>query len=191
MELMDLLRTRRTYRRFEQREIDRSVIDEILLAARYASSAANRQPLSYIVINTREKTDLVFEQTRWAGYLPPEQGQPRENERPTLFIAVIQNTDINPDCDTDAGLAISNMTLAAWNHGVGSCIIGACNRDKLSELFGLTETQKLHTVIAFGYPSHTSRIADVTDPAEIKYYLDDARNYVVPKRNINDIVRYL
>ncbi len=191
MELMDLLRTRRTYRRFEQREIDRSVIDEILLAARYASSAANRQPLSYIVINTREKTDLVFEQTRWAGYLPPEQGQPRENERPTLFIAVIQNTDINPDCDTDAGLAISNMTLAAWNHGVGSCIIGACNRDKLSELFGLTETQKLHTVIAFGYPSHTSRIADVTDPAEIKYYLDDARNYVVPKRTINDIVRYL
>ncbi len=33
-------------------------------------------------------------------------------------------------CDTDAGLAISNMTLAAWNHGVGSCIIGACDKSR-------------------------------------------------------------
>ncbi len=189
--LMELLKTRRTYRRFAQREISQEIIDDILEAARLASSAANRQPLSYIVVKEADKVAEVFSHTKWAGALPPEQGQPKENERPVLFIAVVENIDINPNCDTDAGLAISNMTLAAWNRGVGSCIIGACNKPALSELFGLTQQQALHTVVAFGYPSHVSRIVDMEDPAQFKYYLDENRDYCVPKRKLSDVVRYL
>ena len=156
--LMELLETRRTYRRFEQKEISRDIIEEILTAARLASSAANRQPLNYIVVQDPDKVTEVFTHTKWAGALPPEQGQPKEDERPVLFIAVVKNLDINPDCDTDAGLAIGNMTLAAWNRGVGSCIIGACNKPALAEMFGLEQTQSLHTVVAFGYPSHVSHV---------------------------------
>ncbi len=190
-QLMELLKTRRTYRRFQQREIPQETVEEILEAARLASSAANRQPLSYIVIREPEKTAQVFGFTRWAGALPPELGQPKEGERPVLFIAVVENLDINRDCDTDAGLAIGNMTLAAWNRGVGSCMIGACDKAALSELFGLGENQKLHTVVAFGYPSHESHIVDMESPEEFKYYLDENRDYVVPKRKLSDVVRYL
>ena len=189
--LMELLKTRRTYRRFEQKEISREIIDEILMAARLASSAANRQPLSYIVVKDAEKVSNVFDYTKWGGALPPELGHPKDNERPVLFIAVVMNTNINPSCETDAGLAISNMTLAAWNHGVGSCIIGACNKEKLSEMFGLSEAQKLHTVVAFGYPSHVSSIVDLEKDADFKYYLDDNKDYVVPKRKLDDVVSYL
>ena len=189
--LMELLKTRRTYRRFEQKAIDQEIIDEILLAARYASSAANRQPLSYIVIKDADKVAEVFRYTKWAGALPPEQGQPKENERPVLFIAVVENMNINKYCDTDAGLAISNMTLAAWNRGVGSCMIGACDKPTLSKMFGLNENQVLHTVVAFGYPSHVSHIVDVENPEEVKYYLDENRDYVVPKRKLEDVVTYL
>ena len=59
---------------------------------------------------------------------------------------------------------------------------------KLSELFGLTEDQKLHTVVAFGYPSHISRIENVEKDGDIRYHLDEDRNYVVPKRNLEDVV---
>ena len=188
--LMELLETRRTYRRFEQREISRNIVDEILTAARLASSAANRQPLTYIVIKEPDKVARVFAHTKWAGALPPEQGQPKEDERPVLFIAVVKNTDINSDCDTDAGLAIGNMTLAAWNRGVGSCIIGACNKPALAEMFGLTQSQALHTVVAFGYPSHASHVVDMEDKEQFKYYLDEKRDYVVPKRKLSDVVRW-
>ena len=188
--LMDLLRTRRTYRRFQQKEISQEILEEILTAARLASSAANKQPLSYIVIREPEKVAEVFAHTRWAGALPPEVGQPKEGERPVLFIAVIENQNINSYCDTDAGLAISNMTLAAWNRGVGSCMIGACNKPALSEMFGLTEKQVLHTVVAFGYPSHMSHIVDMEDPEQFKYYLDEKKDYVVPKRKLEDVVTY-
>ena len=188
--LMELLKTRRTYRRFEQKEIPGEVVEEILTAARFASSAANRQPLSYIVIREPKAVSDVFAHTKWAGALSPELGQPKENERPVLFIAVIENLDINKECDTDAGLAISNMTLAAWNRGVGSCMIGACNKPALSEMFGLTEHQKLHTVVAFGYPSHESHIVDMESSEQFKYYLDEKKDYVVPKRKLEDVVRY-
>lgn len=189
--LMELLKTRRTYRRFAQREISQEIIDEILEAARLASSAANKQPLSYIVVKDAGKVEDVFVHTKWAGALPAEQGQPKENEHPTLFIAVVENLNINKNCDTDAGLAIANMTLAAWNHGVGSCMIGACNKTALSEMFGLTEDQALHTVVAFGYPTHESHVVDMEDQEHFKYYLDEKRDYVVPKRKLSDVVRYL
>lgn len=188
--LMELLKTRRTYRRFAQKEISREIIDEILLAARLASSAANRQPLSYIVIKDAAKVAEVFAHTKWGGALPDGLGQPKEGEKPVLFIAVVQNSSVNPNCDTDAGLAIGNMTLAAWNRGVGSCIIGACNKEKLSEMFGLSEKQKLHTVVAFGYPTHTSSIVDLEKDGDFKYYLDENKDYVVPKRKAEDVVSY-
>ena len=60
MELMELLKTRRTYRRFAQKEISQEIVDEILEAARLASSAANKQPLSYIVVNKPEDVKKVF-----------------------------------------------------------------------------------------------------------------------------------
>ncbi len=195
MELMELLKTRRTYRRFDQsRPVPEEVLKEILEAARFASSAANKQPLTYVVVQDPKKVEKVFGYTRWAAYLPAEQGQPKEGEHPTLFIGVVENLDRNQNCDTDAGLAISNMTLAAWNRGVGSCMIGACNKAALSEMFGLTEKQVLHTVVAFGYPTHESHIVDIEDPADpdaVKYSLDGDRNYVVPKRKLADVVKYL
>ena len=66
-DLMELLATRRTYRRFEQKEVSQEIIDDILTAARLASSAANKQPLSYIVVKDADKVKTVGEQTRWAG----------------------------------------------------------------------------------------------------------------------------
>ena len=55
MELMELLKLRRTYRRFKQEPVSDEIIDEMLTAARYASSAANLQPLSYVVVKSQEK----------------------------------------------------------------------------------------------------------------------------------------
>ena len=77
MDLMTLLKSRRTYRRFEQKPISEDILQDILTAARYASSAANKQPLTYVVVQSPEKVKEVFKLTKWAGYLPAELGQPK------------------------------------------------------------------------------------------------------------------
>ena len=190
MDMMELMKTRRTYRRFTQEPVPQEVLDDILLSTRYSSSAANKQPLRFIVIKDKEKVDEVFQYTTWAGQLPKELGWPKDDERPTLFIAVIENPEISAWCDTDTGIALANMTLAAWAHGVGSCIIGACNKPVLSEMFGLSEKEKLHSVVAFGYPTHKSTIVDPEEDGKLNYYVDDKVDYYVKKRKLSDTVSY-
>ena len=166
------------------------VPQEILEAARLAPSAANRQPISYVVVKEEKACAQVLPHTKWGGLCRPHDGEPKEGDRPVLFIALIENTKINPNAATDAGIILSNMTLAAWNHGIGSCIFGALDRPKLIELFGLREDQRLHTVIAFGYPKHESRIEDVEDPNKVNYRLDEKLDYIVPKRKLEDVVTW-
>ncbi len=182
MSVLELAKGCRTYRRFEQKKISDADIRDIMEAARLAPSGRNAQPLSFIVVDDKAKVDSVFAYTKWAGALPPELGQPKDNERPVLFVAVIMNTDVNAAADTDAGLAIQNMSLAAWEKGIGRCILGAINRIELAKIFKLTETQKLHSLVAFGYPSHKSTIKDVAEGDPLNYYLDDNKDYIVPKK---------
>lgn len=187
--IMDLLETRRTYRRFEQKAVPQDVLDDILEAARIANCGANRQALKYIVINRPESVRQVNSLVHWAAYLPYEKGTPKENEIPTLYVGVLQDTRIPGNSDTDAGIAIANMTTAAWAKGVGSCIMGAIERPQLAEMLELPAELKIHSMIAFGYVTHKSKIVPVKD-GNIKYYLDENNDYCVPKRALEDIVLY-
>lgn len=191
MSIMEKLATRRTYRRFEQTPVPQDVVDDIIEAVRISSCGANRQGVRLVVINKPEDVARVQPLVKWAAYLPPEQGTPKPDEQPTLFVAVIQDTTIAGDLNTDAGIALANMTLAAWDKGVGSCIMGSINRPKLTELMGLAETEKLHTMVAFGYPAHAASVVPMTAETGVKYYLDANRDYCVPKRSAEEIARYL
>ncbi len=77
---------------------------------------------------------------------------------PPFYVAVVQDTAIPGDLATDTGIALANMTLAAWDKGVGSCIMGAIDKPALTELLGIEEPQKLAFMVAFGYPSHKASI---------------------------------
>ena len=88
-------------------------------------------------------------------------------------------------------IALANMTLAAWDKGVGSCIMGAINKPALTELLGIEEPQKLAFMVAFGYPAHKAHIVPLTAETGVKYYLDENRDYCVPKRSKEEIAKYL
>ena len=46
-------------------------------------------------------------------------------------------------------------------------------------------------MVAFGYPSHEAHIVPMTEETGVKYYLDENRDYCVPKRSKEKIARYL
>lgn len=189
MSVMDTLATRRTYRRFEQKPVPQDVVDDIIEAVRLSSSGANRQAVRLVVVNQPTDVARVQPLVKWAAYLPPEQGTPKADELPTLFVAVVKDTAIPGDPATDIGIALANMTLAAWDKGVGSCIMGAINKPALSELLGIAEPDKLAFMVALGYPSHTAKVVPMTEETGIKYYLDEDRNYCVPKRSREELAR--
>ena len=191
MDILELLASRRTYRRFLQKPVPADVIADMAEAVRLSSCGANRQAIRLVVVQSPEMVAKVQPLVKWAAYLPPEQGTPQPEEQPVLFAAVVQDTSIPGDKDTDAGIALANLTLAAWAKGVGSCIMGAIDRPRLAQLLGLAETEKLHSMVALGYPAHASHVVPMTESTGIKYYLDENRDYCVPKRSAEEIARYL
>ena len=191
MSVMEKLLTRRTYRRFEQKSVPQDVVEDLIDAVRLSSCGANRQAVRLIVVQSPEMAAKVHPLVKWAAYLPPEQGTPKAEELPTLYAAVVQDTSIPGDLNTDTGIALANMTLAAWDKGVGSCIMGAINKPALTELLGIEEPQKLAFMVAFGYPTHKARIVPLTQETGVKYYLDENRDYCVPKRSREEISRTL
>ena len=174
MNAMELLTTRRTYRRFEQKAVPQDVVNDIVQAVRLSSCGANRQAVRLVLVQSPEMVAKVQPLVKWAGYLPPEQGTPKADELPT-----------------DTGIALANMTLAAWGKGVGSCIMGAIDKPALTALLGIEEPQKLAFMVAFGYPTHKASIVPMTEQTGVKYYLDENRDYCVPKRSAEEIARSL
>ena len=191
MDIMELLAGRRTYRRFLQKPVPAGVVADMVEAVRLSSCGANRQAIHLVVVQSPAMVAKVQPLVKWAAYLPPEQGVPKPGEQPVLFVAVVQDASIPGDKDTDAGIALANLTLAAWAKGVGSCIMGAIDRPRLTELLGLSENEKLHSMVALGYPAHASRVVPLTEATGVKYYLDENRDYCVPKRAAADIARFV
>lgn len=114
MDMMEFLRSRRTYRRFAQRAVPHEILTEAVDAARMASCGANRQTVRYIVVENADAVAAVQPLVHWAAYLPPEQGTPKADELPTAFIAVLQDDNLPGASDVDVGLALGSLTAAAW-----------------------------------------------------------------------------
>jgi nitroreductase len=118
MSLYDLIVSRRTVRRFKQDPIPDEIVTRIMEAARQAPSGANIQPLKYIIVQSPDMCEKVFENTAWAGYLKGE-GTPKEGEKPVLYVFLLVDTDIRKDgAEHDCGAAAQNMMLAAWIHWI-------------------------------------------------------------------------
>lgn len=188
-ELITLLEGRRSYRRFDEgRDIPDDVVNDMIYSARLASSAMNRQPLKFIYVRDRETVNKVFDITAWAGAIPNGEGRPKVGQRPTMFVAILSVKELKCHyTQFDEGLAVSNLTLTAYSHGVGSCIIGSVKHNELRELLNIGDEFDISCVIAFGYPTHKSTVIDAEN-GNITYYLDENKDYVVPKRTVSDCV---
>ena len=139
MDMMEVLRTRRTFRAFTQEPVPQEVVQDILEAARLANCGANRQSLRFVVAQKPEDVAKLCELTKWAAAIPNGAGTPAPEQRPTLYVVVLQDTSVPGHSDIDVGIAVACMTTAAWAHGVGSCIIGTLHRSHTAEFLGLQE----------------------------------------------------
>lgn len=191
MDLKKLLEWRRTYRKFdESKKIDKNDIEEILDSIKFASCANNRQFLRFISVESEEKVLEVFENSVWAASLPRDVATPKEGERPVYFVAILTDEKRKLRFNgIDEGLVISNLTLAAAEKGIGSCIIGSVKDAKMREILGYDENYSCEVVIAFGYPIVESTIKEIEIDQDQSYYLNDKGNYVVPKYKKEDIVK--
>lgn len=184
MNLTELIKMRRTIRKFKQTPLSKEQIEGYVDAARVAPSAANMQPLKYIAVQSGEMVEKVFPLLKWAGYLNGEY-TPKEDETPTAYIVVCGDNDIRKNgYDMDVGAAVENIILSALYDGVGTCWLGSVDREKLSELLELPENLVISCVVALGYSAEEPREV-YAENGDIKYYLEEGR-LCVPKRSLGE-----
>ncbi len=184
----DLVLANRSYRRFDQGEyVDEKTLRELVDLARQTPSSANLQPLKYILTCTPERNAEVFSTLSWAGYLTDWDG-PSENERPTGYVVVLNDTTISPTINCDHGIAAQTILLGAAELGLGGCIFGSIDRNKLREQFCVEEHLEILLVVAIGKPAERVVIEAVAQDGSIKYYRDNNDIHHVPKRALEDII---
>lgn len=176
---------RRSVRCFEQKEISLEILKKLINAGRVAPSAANKQPLEYIIVSDHALREKVFNTLKWAAYTAPE-GTPGEGEKPAAYVIMLVNNEHKiADFARDVGAAAENIILTALERGIGSCWLRSVDRKNVRDLFQLPDHIEVDSVLALGYPGEFPVMVEMTD--SIKYWRKDGMHYV-PKRRLDDIM---
>jgi nitroreductase len=150
MEYTDLILSRESVRNYDpNRLVPKEILEKILEAGRIAPSAANRQPLKFLVISSDsilEKVKTCY-QREWF------------KEAPHILVIIglkdqawIRSYDGYNTIETDTAIAMTHIILAAENEGVGTCWIAAFNPQLLNEALNITENQVVFGITPLGYP---------------------------------------
>ncbi|MBL7072034.1 MAG: nitroreductase family protein [Candidatus Omnitrophica bacterium] len=177
MVFLDIVKARRSIRKYSTKPVRREAIERCLEAARLAPSACNSQPWHYIVVDEKElKATLaaaafsgIYSMNSFARGAP-------------VLIAVI--TELSTYAARlggqlkgtqysliDLGISCEHLILQAEEEGLGTCWLGWFNEGAVKKVLGVPKDKKIDIMISVGYPE--------TRPANER-----------PRRSINEIRRY-
>lgn len=184
----ELVKKNRSYRRFHQdHRITAGELRELVGLARLTPSAANRQPLRYILSASPEKNARIFQYLAWAAYLPEWSG-PEEGERPAAYIIILNDTSISKTVDCDHGIVAQTILLGAVSMGLGGCMIGAIQKAGLRSELRIPEQYDILLVVALGKPKEKVIIEDLGETGDIRYWRDTGGSHHVPKRPLDELI---
>ncbi|MBT4760105.1 MAG: hypothetical protein HOO06_00270 [Bdellovibrionaceae bacterium] len=173
----ELLRTRKSIRKYTDKPVDRLMVERILKAAMEAPSGKNRQNWRFVVLTGEKKNEyLEYSQKSWQGIkdilkkrLKPSLYEFTERFFYTLggapvVVLCYSNNDETEKKLTSIGsvyMAIQNLNLAAVAEGLGACTMGAPLEIKdeldafidVKELMGEDNTELL-CAVTLGWPDH-------------------------------------
>lgn len=187
MDIKELVLRTRSCRRFdESHHIDIKLLESLADLARLSASAANRQPLKYLLCNNRECSNKIFPCLAWAGYLK-DWGGPLPGERPSAYIIILGDRTITESFNADPGIAAQSMMLGATEAGLGGCMLTSVKREVLRKEINIPDHFDILIVLALGKPVEKVVIDEVKD-GDIKYWRDSDQTHHVPKRKLEDVV---
>jgi nitroreductase len=186
--LRDLVKANRSCRRFyEDHQVPLNTLEELVDLARLSASAANLQPLKYIVACQPEINAEIFSCLGWAAYLKDWPG-PESGERPAAYVVILGDTAISKDFGCDHGIAAQSILLGAREKGLAGCMLGSINRKTLRKILNLETHLQILLVLAIGKPKEKVVIETVGSDGSIRYWRDAEAVHHVPKRALKDII---
>lgn len=183
-----MTRKNRSIRRFKENlAIDEKKLRRLIKLAQQSASGANLQPLKFVLSCSKSRNEMIFSTLSWAGYLDDWDG-PQEGERPSGYVILLGDTELAQNFQYDAGIAGQSITLGAVEKGLGACMIGSIDRDRLREALSLPDRYQILLVIALGVPAEDVVLGSVGESGEIQYWRDENDFHHVPKRGLDELI---
>ena len=163
-----------------------SLLKKCVNAARLSPNARNAQPLEFVAVNDAGQVAMLNEAVHFGGVV--KQKGRKEGEEPKAFIVILANKEKSDEkyIGMDIGIAAEAIVLTAWEKGVGSCIQGAIERERIKGILGISNEYNVPLVVALGFPAETPVVEKATKTLD--YWIGKKGELHIPKRPLEEVL---
>jgi len=152
MDFTDVIRTRRSHRKFTEEKVPEDVLNRILEAACLAPTWSNKQGVRFLVVDDPEQLKKIGEAgQKWLAGVP------------MVIVAFIKPKDSGVNTNgleyfpVDVAIFLHQLILAATNEGLGTCWIGYFDEEKTKQVLKLPEKMRIVGMTPLGYSRYSPR----------------------------------
>ncbi len=149
MDVFKAIKTRRSIREYQEREVEEEKLQRVLEAGRLAPSAKNIQEWRFVVVRDKETKEKLAQAARNQAFVA---------QAPICIVGCATITDYRMTCGQkaypiDVAIAVDHMTLVAVEEGLGTCWIGSFFEDQVKEILSIPDEVRVVILLSLGYPS--------------------------------------
>lgn len=152
MDFYELLKTRRSVRKFTDKVVEEDKLKRILNAARVAPSGKNAQAWKIVIVKDQSLKEQIVQASKGQKFLA---------EADCIIACCVDETEVyqgHGDYMTsfavDGAIALDHIILAAHYEGLGTCWIGAFYEDQVKEILGIPDPYRVVSMTPVGYPAN-------------------------------------
>jgi nitroreductase len=146
MDVFEAIKTRRSVRKYLQKQIPDEKLEMIFEAARLAPSAANRQPWRFVVVQDASRKKALAAAANNQTFL---------SDAAAIVTAVGDPEASARWHERDPMIALEHIALAAAALGYGTCWIGAFDEDAVKHLLKIPAKMRVVALMPIGLPNET------------------------------------
>ena len=142
MEALEAIKTRRSVRNFNEKNVSRETIEQIIDGARLAPSANNIQPWEFLVVTDQTVRERIADATDYGKFIA---------DAPVCIAVFCKDTKYYLE---DGCAATENILVGACALGLASCWVAGDKKGygkEISRILEVPDSYKLVSLLALGY----------------------------------------
>lgn len=167
MNLAECIESRRSVRKYQDKKIDRKILEQLVCHAAMAPSGSNNQIWEFVVVDDEEILDKMVAYS------------PGIVKRPPCIIALCADMEKAEKkggrmgarlAGFDISMAAENLILSAVDQGIGSCAIASFAPEIMQRILKLPENIEPKLLVTLGYPDGEPKCPPKRELADLLHF---------------------
>lgn len=169
VDFFQVISDRRSIRKYLDIPVEMEKVEQILEAARLAPSSHNMQCWRFLILTSKSKKESVV-----SAFSDSNPGKKSLNQAPLILVICADPKDsvITHGIEyylVDAGIAFEHICLAAHALGLGTCMMGWLDEERLKTVLDIPAEYRVIGVTPLGYPDQEPKPRPRKKLSEITY----------------------